>query len=76
MGFFDFTNALLREPATSVTDGLRDGDHDGPGYDDVARDHAAYAAALRELGLEVELLPPLEAFPDSIFVEDPALGVA
>ncbi|WFL76795.1 dimethylarginine dimethylaminohydrolase [Altererythrobacter arenosus] len=73
MGFFDFTNALLRKPATSVTDGLRDGDHDGPAYDDVAREHAAYAGALRELGLEVEVLPPLESFPDSIFVEDPAL---
>ena len=24
-------------------------------------------------GLAVEILPPLEAFPDSVFVEDPAL---
>lgn len=73
MGFFDFTNALLREPATSVTDGLRDGDHAGPAYTDVAREHAAYADALGELGLKVEILPPLEAFPDSVFMEDPAL---
>lgn len=73
MSAFDFTHALLRAPATSVTQGLRDGDHAGPAYDDVAREHAAYAAALRELGLQVDILPALEAYPDSVFVEDPAL---
>lgn len=73
MGAFDFTHALLRSPARTVTDGLRDGDHAGPAYADVAREHAAYAAALKDLGLVVEVLPPLEAYPDSIFVEDPAL---
>lgn len=56
-----------------MTQGLRDGDHDGPAYDDVLREHAAYAAALRSLGLAVEILEPLEDYPDSIFVEDPAL---
>lgn len=56
-----------------MTQGLRDGDHDGPAYDDVLTEHTAYAEALRALGLTVEILEPLEAFPDSIFVEDPAL---
>ena len=70
---FQFTHALLRSPGRSVTMGLRDGDQDGPSYDGVLREHAAYAAALADLGLEVHVLPPLEAFPDSIFVEDPAL---
>ncbi|WP_246450046.1 dimethylarginine dimethylaminohydrolase family protein [Qipengyuania soli] len=56
-----------------MTQGLRDGDHDGPAYDDVLREHTAYAAALRSLGLAVEILEPLEDYPDSIFVEDPAL---
>ena len=70
---FDFTHALLRSPAQSVTEGLRDGDHAGPGYDGVLREHAAYAAALVELGLTVDILPQLEAYPDSVFVEDPAL---
>ena len=73
MGAFDFTHALLRAPATSVTDGLRDGDHAGPAFADVAQEHAAYAAVLRELGLSVDVLPALEAYPDSVFVEDPAL---
>lgn len=73
MSLFDFTHALLRAPAQSVTEGLRAGDHPGPIYADVAREHGAYAAALRGLGLTVEVLPPLEDYPDSLFVEDPAL---
>lgn len=74
MGAFDFTHALLRSPARSVTGGLRAGDHAGPDYDGVMREHETYAAALGQLRLVVEILPPLEAYPDSIFVEDPALA--
>jgi len=37
------------------------------------RQHAAYAGALRAAGLEVHLLDADEAFPDCVFVEDPAV---
>jgi dimethylargininase len=43
---------------------------------DVARaegQHAAYAAALAELGARVEWLPPLANHPDAVFVEDTAI---
>lgn len=70
---FDFTHALARAPAHSVVDGLRDGDHDGPSYEGVLGEHIAYVGALTAAGVAVEVLPPLEAFPDSVFVEDPAL---
>ena len=73
MSLFDFDRAIVRAPAHSVSDGLRTGDHDGPSYDGVAAEHAAYVAALESAGLAVDILPPLEAFPDSVFVEDPAL---
>jgi dimethylargininase len=73
LSLFDFDRAIVRAPARSVTDGLRAGDHDGPSYEGVAAEHAAYVAALETAGLTVEVLPPLEAFPDSMFVEDPAL---
>jgi len=73
LSLFDFDRAIVRAPGRSVTDGLRTGDHDGPSYDGVAAEHAAYVAALESAGLTVEILPPLEAFPDSMFVEDPAL---
>ncbi len=37
------------------------------------KQHEAYQQALRDLGVEVRTLPPEPAFPDSVFVEDPAL---
>jgi dimethylargininase len=43
---------------------------------DVARavaQHAAYEDTLREAGLELRRLPPLDDFPDGVFVEDTAL---
>jgi dimethylargininase len=73
LSLFDFDRAIVRAPARSVTDGLRAGDHDGPSYEGVAAEHAAYISALESAGLAVEILPPLEAYPDSMFVEDPAL---
>lgn len=73
---FRFDSALVRTPARSVVDGLRADDRGDPSYDVVIREHQAYVAALRDAGVEVTVLPPLEAFPDSMFVEDPALVFA
>jgi dimethylargininase len=70
---FDFDQALVRTPARSVTGGLRAGSGPDPEYDGVRAEHAAYVRALLAAGLQVEVLPPLDAFPDSVFVEDPAL---
>lgn len=49
--------------------------HDGPApsYDGIVAEQDAYVHALRSAGVEVTMLPPLEDFPDSIFVEDAAL---
>lgn len=70
---FHFDSALVRTPGRSVINGLRVGDRGDPSHDGVVREHDAYVAALRAAGVEVTVLPPLEAFPDSMFVEDPAL---
>jgi dimethylargininase len=72
---FDFTQAIVRQPAASVVDGLRAGGGPSPSPEGVAAEHRAYVAALEEAGLAVNVLPPLEAFPDSLFVEDPAFVV-
>lgn len=69
----DFTHAIVRKPARSVVAGLRTGAGPDPSFEGVAGEHAAYAAALVNAGVAVTILPALEAFPDSIFVEDPAL---
>ena len=76
---YQFTHALCRQPARSVTDGLRLADGGNPDGALLSRQHEIYVEALIEAGLVVNLLPALEAFPDSVFVEDPALvldGVA
>jgi dimethylargininase len=72
-GPFDFSHAIVRAPARSVVHGLRADPGPMPSYDGVVAEHGAYVAALRDLGLAVDLLEPLEDFPDSVFVEDPAL---
>jgi dimethylargininase len=73
MRVFDFTHAMLRTPAHSVVNGLRDDASQTPRHETVLAEHAAYADALRAIGIAVDVLPPLEGFPDSVFVEDPAL---
>jgi dimethylargininase len=70
---YEFDRAIVRRPAKSVTQGLRATDRGDPSYSGVKREHDAYVAALREAGVQVEILEPLEEYPDSIFVEDPAL---
>lgn len=73
MSIFEFDAAILRKPGRSVTAGLRAGAGADPAFEDVMVEHDAYCAALNEAGVETVVLPSLEAFPDSIFVEDPAL---
>lgn len=69
----EFTHAIVRKPARSVVRGLRAGTGPDPSFDGVANEHASYCAALVNAGVAVTVLPALEAFPDSVFVEDAAL---
>jgi dimethylargininase len=73
MHVFDFNRALVRTPSRSVTQGLSAIDRGRPSFDGIAREHRAYVRALEDAGVTVDVLPPLEAYPDSIFVEDTAL---
>ncbi|MBU9699252.1 dimethylarginine dimethylaminohydrolase [Rhodobacteraceae bacterium HSP-20] len=70
---FRFTHAVTRRPAASITRGLRAIDIGTPDLATMQGHHAAYIAALRATGATVVELPPLDAFPDSVFVEDTAL---
>ncbi len=70
---FRFTHAVLRAPADSCIDGIST--QSGPPLD-VERfreQHGAYCEALKAAGVRTEVLPPLESYPDSVFVEDAAL---
>jgi dimethylargininase len=72
-GAFHFSHTIVRAPGKSVVQGLRADLSATPAYTGVVAEHAAYVGALRELGLAVDVLAPLEDYPDSVFVEDPAL---
>ena len=73
MRVFDFNSAIVRTPGRSVVNGLRTSPGPAPAFEAVAAEHQAYIAALRAAGVQVTVLDALEQFPDSIFVEDPAL---
>ena len=72
MRVFDFTHAIVREPSRSVVNGLREDASATPDFEKIAAEHRAYVSVLGDLGLAVDVLPALEGFPDSVFVEDPA----
>ena len=70
---YTFTHAIARLPGTTIVDGLRAVDTGAPSLSSFRRQHADYVDALRSTGAVVEVLPPVEEFPDSVFVEDAAL---
>jgi dimethylargininase len=67
------SRAIVRHPASSSVDGLRSIDRGAPDVAALRLEHRTYVATLAGLDVAVDELPPLEAFPDSVFVEDPAL---
>jgi dimethylargininase len=70
---YRFSEAVVRRPGNSVVNGLSTIDRSRPNAGLFRAEHQAYINALQRAGLEVAVLPPLEAFPDSVFVEDTAL---
>lgn len=69
----EFSRAITRKPAASITDGLRAHDTGTPDLARMLAAHDAYIKILRETGAEVIVLPASPAYPDSVFVEDTAL---
>jgi dimethylargininase len=69
-----FTRAIVRKPARSLVHGITTHPEFGkPDYELALRQHDAYVKALERCGLAVQVLPTLEDFPDSCFVEDVAV---
>jgi dimethylargininase len=66
--------ALTREPARSLDAcELTYREREPIDADAAARQHRGYCEALRSCGALVVTLPPVEEFPDSVFVEDTAI---
>ena len=70
---YEFTHAITRLPAPSIVNGLRAEDLGNPDHDQMLKDHAQYVMTLKEAGASVTELAALDAYPDSVFVEDVAL---
>ena len=69
---YRFTHAITRTPSDSVSNGIRAIDSGDPDAAKFRAEHGLYVKALQEAGLRVDVLPALEEYPDSCFVEDPA----
>ena len=68
-----FTQAIVRKPCKAIVDGLTQAGMGLPDFNLACEQHQDYIAALQECGLNVTILPSLEEYPDSCFVEDVAL---
>jgi dimethylargininase len=69
-----FKNALVRTPGKSLTRGITSHPELGaPDYELALAQHDGYIRAIESLGITVTVLPPLEEYPDSCFVEDVAV---
>ena len=69
---YSFKNAIIRLPNISIQNGLSS-QNLHPKHEVIAEEHSNYITAIKEAGLQIKLLESLEEYPDSIFVEDPAL---
>ena len=70
---YTFSHAITRKPAASAINGLRAVDTGSPNLAVFQQHHNDYVAALKTTGVTVVELDALEAFPDSVFIEDAAL---
>ena len=69
-----FKNAIVRRPCKAMTEGITSAPELGkPDYELALIQHDSYIEALKKCGVEVTVLPADERYPDSCFVEDPAV---
>ncbi|MBR6762911.1 MAG: N(G),N(G)-dimethylarginine dimethylaminohydrolase [Clostridia bacterium] len=69
-----FQNVIVRRPCRALVDGITSNPQLGkPDYELALKQHDDYIAALKRCGVIVTVLPADERYPDSCFVEDPAV---
>lgn len=68
-----FSNAIVRIPCPSITEGLSSSGMGKPDYRLAVKQHSEYVAVLEKLGLKVRVLGQDDRYPDSTFIEDVAL---
>ena len=69
-----FNHVIIRRPGRSLNQGITSAPELGqPIYERAIEEHYDYEHALEQCGVDVTVLPALEEYPDSCFVEDPAV---
>ena len=69
-----FQNVIVRRPCRAMVEGITSNPQLGkPDYDKALHQHDTYIEALKQCGVNVTVLPADERYPDSCFVEDPAV---
>jgi len=68
-----FKHAIVKTPCQAMVNGISEAQLGPPDYLLASEQHQNYIHALQLCGVEVTVLPADEAFPDSCFVEDPAI---
>ena len=69
-----FQNVIVRRPCRALVEGITSNPQLGkPDYEKACQQHDTYIEALKQCGVAVTVLEADERYPDSCFVEDPAV---
>lgn len=68
-----FTHAITRRPCKEMAAGITTAMMGAPDYTKALDQFDAYVKSLRDCGIAVTVLDPLERYPDAHFVEDVAV---
>lgn len=68
-----FKNIVVRRPASTIVNGLTTSDLGIPIYEKALEQHTEYIEVLETCDVKVKVLEADEKYPDSCFVEDPAV---
>ena len=68
-----FKHAIVKTPCQAMVNGITEAQLGRPDYHLALQQHANYIKALEHCGVTVMVLPADETYPDSCFVEDPAV---
>ena len=68
-----FKHAIVKRPGKSLINGITSVSLGKPDYEKALQQHDYYIETLKKCGVEVTILEADEEYPDSTFVEDPAI---
>lgn len=68
-----YSNAIVKRPGQSIVQGIGSKKTSAPDYKKALQQHDEYLEALTRCELKIEVLEEEEEYPDSTFVEDPAI---